>query len=132
MDGSRAGGKTWGIPFQRSTLLLYWNKAHFRETGLDPDKPPANWQEMQGFAQRLTRRENSTAPTTRWGVQIPSSGFPYWLFQGLTTENDVILANEAGNEVYFDKPAVIVVDGLGRRHRRPRRNGERERRQRSR
>ena len=62
MANSRAAGKTWGIPFQRSTLLLYWNKAHFRETGLDPDRPPANWQEMQGFAQRLTRRENSTAP----------------------------------------------------------------------
>ena len=87
MANSRAAGKTWGIPFQRSTLLLYWNKAHFLETGLDPERPPADWQEMQGFAQRLTRRENSTAPTSRWGVQIPSSGFPYWLFQGLATAN---------------------------------------------
>ena len=40
MANSRAAGKTWGIPFQRSTILLYWNKAHFRESGLDPEKPP--------------------------------------------------------------------------------------------
>ena len=40
-------------------------------------------------------------------MQIPSSGFPYWLFQGLTTENDVILANDAGNQTRFDDPKVI-------------------------
>ena len=44
---------------------------------------------------------------TQWGVQIPSSGFPYWLFQILTTPNDAILANEAGNAVKFDDPKVI-------------------------
>src|SRR5690606_9362767 len=44
----------------------------------------------------------------QWGLQIPSGGaFPYWLFQALTTPNDTLLMNEAGNEVYFDKPAVI-------------------------
>ena len=41
------------------------------------------------------------------GGEIPSSGFPYWLFQGLTTANNVRLMNEAGTETYFDKPAVI-------------------------
>jgi sn-glycerol 3-phosphate transport system substrate-binding protein len=40
-------------------------------------------------------------------VQIPSSGFPYWLFQGLTTENGVQLMNSAGTETYYDKPEVI-------------------------
>jgi sn-glycerol 3-phosphate transport system substrate-binding protein len=107
MANSRAAGKTWGIPFQRSTILLYWNKAHFRESGLDPDKPPANWQEMQGFAQRLTRRENSTAPTTRWGMQIPSSGFPYWLFQGLATANGTTLMNASGTQTQFSQRGAV-------------------------
>jgi sn-glycerol 3-phosphate transport system substrate-binding protein len=35
------GGKVWGIPFQRSTIVLYWNKELFKEAGLDPNKPPA-------------------------------------------------------------------------------------------
>ena len=26
MMNSRTGGKTWGVPFQRSTIVLYWNK----------------------------------------------------------------------------------------------------------
>ncbi len=119
MANSQTGGKTWGIPFQRSTIVLYWNKEIFKEAGLDPDKGPATWKEMLELAQKLTVRDSS-GNVTRWGVQIPSSGFPYWLFQGLTTPNGVELMNAAGNETYFDKPAVVEalqywVD-LGRKH----------------
>src|SRR5437899_1497730 len=106
MENSRTGGKTWGVPFQRSTIVLYWNKEAFQEAGLDPEKAPANWQEEAAFAQKLTKRDGA-GNTTQWGMQIPSSGFPYWLFQGLTTQNDVILMNEAGDRTFFDKPAVV-------------------------
>ena len=106
MENSQTGGKTWGIPFQRSTIVLYYNKEMFKEAGLDPEKPPATWKEMQDYAQKLTKRDAS-GNVTQWGVQIPSSGFPYWLFQGLTTENGVQLMNSAGTETYFDKPEVI-------------------------
>jgi sn-glycerol 3-phosphate transport system substrate-binding protein len=105
MENSQTGGKTWGIPFQRSTIVLYWNKEAFKEAGLDPEKPPQNWQEMAEFAQKLTKRDASGA-VTQWGVQIPSSGFPYWLFQGLTTPAGAVLMNSAGNEVFYDKPEV--------------------------
>ncbi|MCC6466772.1 MAG: extracellular solute-binding protein, partial [Alphaproteobacteria bacterium] len=57
-------------------------------------------------AKKLTKLDAS-GNVERWGVKIPSSGFPYWLFQGLTTPNDTILMNQAGTEVYYDKPAVI-------------------------
>ena len=119
MANSQAGGKTWGIPFQRSTIVLYWNKELFKEAGLDPNRPPASWREMLEYAQKLMRRD-AAGNVTQWGVQIPSSGFPYWLFQGLTTPNGVELMNAAGTETYFDKPAVIDaltywVD-LGRKH----------------
>ena len=106
MENSQTGGKTWGIPFQRSTIVLYYNKEMFKEAGLDPNHPPATWKEMAEYAQKLTKRDAS-GKVTQWGVQIPSSGFPYWLFQGLTTENGVQLMNAAGTETYYDKPAVI-------------------------
>ena len=61
---------------------------------------------MVAFAQKLTKRD-AAGNVTQWGIQIPSSGFPYWLFQGLTTPNDVVLMNEAGTETYFDKPGVV-------------------------
>jgi len=108
MENSQTGGKTWGIPFQRSTIVLYYNKEAFKEAGLDPNKPPANWKEMAEFGEKLTKRDAS-GKVTQWGVQIPSSGFPYWLFQGLAIENGVNLMNAAGTEVYYDKPEVIAA-----------------------
>ncbi|RIK97180.1 MAG: ABC transporter substrate-binding protein [Burkholderiales bacterium] len=106
MENSRTGGKTWGVPFQRSTIVMYWNKELFKEAGLDPDKAPQNWDELVSYAKKLTKTDAAGNVST-WGVKIPSSGFPYWLFQGLTTPNDTILMNEAGTETYFDKPGSI-------------------------
>lgn len=106
MSNSQTGGKTWGVPFQRSTIVMYWNKDLFKQAGLNPDQAPATWAEMTEYAKKLTKSDAS-GNVTQWGVKIPSTGFPYWLFQGLTTPNGALLMNEAGTETYFDKPAVI-------------------------
>ncbi|MDS1139853.1 ABC transporter substrate-binding protein [Pusillimonas sp. SM2304] len=107
MANSQTGGQTWGIPFQRSTIVMYYNKDLFKEAGLNPDAPPATWEELVSQGKQLTKQDSS-GQVTQWGLEIPSGGaFAYWLFQALTTPNDAILMNEAGNEVYLDKPAVI-------------------------
>jgi len=120
MENSQTGGKTWGIPFQRSTIVLYYNKEMFKEAGLDPNRPPATWKEQLDYAQKLTKRDAS-GKVTQWGLQIPSSGFPYWLFQALAIQNGVNLMNAAGTQTYYDRPEVIQalqywVD-LARKHR---------------
>lgn len=107
MRNSQTDGKTWGIPFQRSTPVLYWNKDAFAAAGLDPETPPATWDEMVEFGQALTLRDDAGA-VTQWGVRIPSSGFPSWLFTGLVASaGQDGLANDAGTEVYFNTPEVI-------------------------
>lgn len=106
MQNSQTGGKTWGIPFQRSTIVMYWNKDLFKEAGLDPNRPPQNWNELVDMGQKLTKKDAAGNVST-YGVQVPSSGFPYWLFQAFTTQNGVELMNAAGTETYFDKPEVV-------------------------
>jgi sn-glycerol 3-phosphate transport system substrate-binding protein len=106
MENSQTGGKTWGIPFQRSTIVLYYNKEMFKEAGLDPNRPPANWREQVEYAQKLTKRDAS-GKVTQWGMQIPSSGFPYWLFQALAIQAGTNLMNSAGTQTYYDRPEVI-------------------------
>lgn len=106
MENSMIDGKTYGIPFQRSTPVMYWNKEAFAAAGLDPETPPATWDEAIEMGKTLTKTD-ANGNVTQWGMRIPSSGFPYWLFQGLTTQNDVILANADGNETYFDDPKVV-------------------------
>ncbi len=98
-------GHTWGVPFQRSTIVLYWNKAAFQETGLDPERPPDNWVEHAAFAQKLTRRSGDSVD--RWGVQIPASGFAYWLFQALATQAGATLANADGTGTDFAAAGCI-------------------------
>ena len=106
MENSQTGGKTWGIPFQRSTIVMFWNKDAFKEAGLDPDKAPDTWDELVADGGKLTKHDAS-GNVSQWGLEIPSTGFPYWLFQGLTTANAVRLMNQAGTATYFDKPNVV-------------------------
>lgn len=107
MANSQTGGKTWGIPFQRSTIVMYYNKDLFKEAGLNPDAPPATWDELVTQAKKLTKTDSS-GQVKQWGLEIPSGGsFAYWLFQALTTPNDAMLMNADGNKVNLDKPAVI-------------------------
>jgi len=106
MANSIVKGKTWGIPFQRSTIVLYHNKDIFKEVGLDPNKPPATWDEMVAAAQKLTKKDAS-GNVTRWGVQIPSTGYAYWMFQALCIQNGQELMNQDGNKTNFDHPDVV-------------------------
>ena len=106
MANSQVDGKTYGIPFQRSTPVMYWNKDAFKKAGLDPDHAPASWDELVADAQKLTVRDAS-GKVTQWGVRIPTAGFPYWLFQGLAIPNGATLGAPDGKSVAFDSPAAI-------------------------
>lgn len=106
MTNSRTATSTWGIPFQRSTIVQYWNKDLFKAAGLNPDKGPATWDQLVEFSKKLTKADAS-GNVSQWGVKLPSSGFPYWIFQGLTTPNGAILMNQDGNSTSFDDPAVV-------------------------
>jgi sn-glycerol 3-phosphate transport system substrate-binding protein len=105
LKNGEIGGHMWGVPFQRSTIVLFWNKAAFQDAGMDPERPPATWDEHAAFAKTLTMRSGDTV--ARWGVQIPASGFPYWLFQALATQAGGMLANAGGAETAFASPACV-------------------------
>ncbi|MGE0340425.1 MAG: extracellular solute-binding protein, partial [Xanthobacteraceae bacterium] len=55
MSNGQVNGKTWGIPFQRSTIVLYYNKDLFKAAGLDPNKPPKTWAEFVEISKKLTK-----------------------------------------------------------------------------
>jgi sn-glycerol 3-phosphate transport system substrate-binding protein len=100
MQNGMVDGKTYGVPFQRSTIVMYYNKDLFRKAGLDPEKAPQNWDELVSMGKKLTK-------DGQWGAMIPSTGYPYWMFGALTKQNGEVLMNQAGNETYFDKDAVV-------------------------
>jgi hypothetical protein len=91
MENGQTGGKTWSIPFQRSTIVLYWNKDAFKEAGLDPEKAPASWDEMVDMSKKLVKKD-AAGNVSRWGVEIPSTGYGYWMLQALAIQNGQRLA----------------------------------------
>ncbi len=107
MANSHADGKTWSIPFQRSTAIFYYSKDAFHDAGLDPEKFPTNWAGLEAAAQKLTKRDAS-GRVTRWGVKMASDlGNAQWTFGALANQAEQKLMNEAGTEVYFNQPKTI-------------------------
>ena len=52
---SNVNGKQISLHGYANNILLYYNKQHFREAGLDPEKPPRTWDDLIQYAQRLTK-----------------------------------------------------------------------------
>jgi ABC-type glycerol-3-phosphate transport system substrate-binding protein len=50
-------GKMWALPTTPATVALHWNKRLFREAGMDPERAPRTLQELDEFAEKLTRRD---------------------------------------------------------------------------
>ncbi|MEP7289111.1 MAG: ABC transporter substrate-binding protein [Chloroflexota bacterium] len=102
MLNSESDGKIWGIPFQRSTPVLYYNADLFQAAGLDPAAAPKTREDMLAYAKKLTKADGS-----QWGLEIPSDGFPYWLFQGFAIGNGQNLVGDASDKVYFNTPSTV-------------------------
>ncbi|MGG1515966.1 ABC transporter substrate-binding protein [Paenibacillus oryzisoli] len=100
MANAQTGGKTYSIPFQRSTIILYYNKEAFKEAGLDPNKPPQNYQELTEYAKKLTK-------PGRWGIEISSTDYVGWMFQALALQNGKNLMDQDGKKVFINTPENV-------------------------
>ncbi|MBC7002750.1 ABC transporter substrate-binding protein [Photobacterium sp. BZF1] len=106
MQNGQLEGQTYGIPFQRSTIVMFYNKDAFREAGLDPEKAPETWEEMAKVAGKLVKK-NDQGDTERWGLMVPSTGYPYWMFGAFAKQQGEALMNQAGTEVNFNSPKMV-------------------------
>lgn len=46
-------GRIYGLPMSADASVLLWNKRLFRQAGLDPEKGPANWAEIEEYAGKV-------------------------------------------------------------------------------
>ncbi|MFA5837901.1 MAG: extracellular solute-binding protein [Bellilinea sp.] len=52
------GGKRYALPVSTNNMQLIWNKDLFTKAGLDPEKAPATWEEMQAMAEQCQDPDN--------------------------------------------------------------------------
>lgn len=77
-------GQLLGLPYDGTARALFYNKDHFKEVGLDPDKPPLTIDELEEYAKKLTIKKGDRYE--RFGL-IPwyGEGWLYtwgWAFGG--------------------------------------------------
>jgi sn-glycerol 3-phosphate transport system substrate-binding protein len=72
---STSDGKMLSYPFNSSTPVMYYNKDAFQKAGLDPEKPPKTWQEIEPMLKKL-KASGSTCPfQTNWQTWVQLENF---------------------------------------------------------
>jgi sn-glycerol 3-phosphate transport system substrate-binding protein len=71
-------GHLLSMPFNSSTQVLYINKDAFKKAGLDPNKPPRTWPELEKDAEKLKAAGMSCAFTTGWQSWVQMESFSAW------------------------------------------------------
>ncbi|MET0234086.1 MAG: extracellular solute-binding protein [Kibdelosporangium sp.] len=60
LAGSSGDGRMWAVPIAAHGQALHYNRTLFTQAGLDPDKPPATWDEVRSAARQITQRTGQT------------------------------------------------------------------------
>ncbi len=98
-----------GMPFNSSTILLYYNKDAFREAGIDPDKPPKTIAQMAEYAKRLVVQD-ANGKVGRYGFAgVPTT---YELTAWIGQQNGVSYLTDMRNG-HDGNPTKVVFDENG-------------------
>ena len=62
-------GKLMMMPIEGTNLALAYNRDAFRKAGLDPDRPPRDWDEFVEYGKKLTIRKGGRVE--QWGCTVP-------------------------------------------------------------
>lgn len=83
-------GKYYGVPMNFATLLLYYNKTIFEEAGLDPEKAPETWEELEQYAQQIVEK------TGKYGFDMAvKDTTPMWCIMFWGNGGDIIKDGKA-------------------------------------
>ncbi|OOE12844.1 ABC transporter substrate-binding protein [Fictibacillus arsenicus] len=90
-------GDPYAVPFNTDTRLLFYNKKAFKEAGLDPNKPPETWEELEAYAKKLDKKD---------GGKYERIGFyPLWGSFG----PESWMMNADNGEGYIDKDGDVAI-----------------------
>lgn len=98
----------YAVPFDANNLGLYYNKAHFKEAGIDPAQLKT-WDEFLAAARKLTMDTDKDGKIDRYGFQIPLgySEWTVWVWQTFLWQAGGSFLNEAADKSAFNSPAGI-------------------------
>jgi sn-glycerol 3-phosphate transport system substrate-binding protein len=121
-------GNMLSFPFNASTPILYYNRDQFRIAGLNVQKPPATWSELELAAQKLRAAGVSCGFTTHWPSWVNIENFSAYHnlpiatrqngFAGLDTElviNNPVVVKHVAALAEWQKSKLFDYGGRGDR-----------------
>ncbi|MBN2310081.1 MAG: extracellular solute-binding protein [Candidatus Hydrogenedentes bacterium] len=102
-------GELWAMSVEGAAYGLYWNKALFREAGLE-ERPPETWDELIAVGKALTRDRDGDGAPDQWGFIRGGADAvgPSTIFN-IYFANEAALLDPDGSRVLFDTPEVVEV-----------------------
>ncbi|MBT2416513.1 sugar ABC transporter substrate-binding protein [Streptomyces sp. ISL-22] len=98
-------GKVYGIPRTGYSMGLIYNKRLFTEAGLDPDKPPATWQELRAAAKKIASLGDGIVGYADYSAQ--NQGGWHFTAELYSQGGDVVSAD--GGKATIDTPEGRAV-----------------------
>ena len=68
----------YGLPYETDIRVLYYNKAALSDAGLDPEKPPTNWDELAAYADTIDQRDGDKLVRIAFYPTIGNIGLDSW------------------------------------------------------
>ena len=102
----------WSLPWNNSTPLLYYNKDMFTAAGLDPETPPATWQELEADCAAIMA---ANAAPYCISMQIYGWYFEQWMaLQGQELANNGNGRQDRATETNLTSDAAKAIMSSGR------------------
>jgi sn-glycerol 3-phosphate transport system substrate-binding protein len=81
-------GRMLSMPFNSSTPVFFYNKDAFKKAGLDPNKPPKTWDEVQEAALKVKAAGMACGFTTGWQSWVQLENMSAWHNQEFATKQN--------------------------------------------
>lgn len=110
LDAGTADGKEHILPFVLDLSMLFWNKALFKEAGLDPNKAPATLEEYAAAAKKIQALNKKDVYGTATGLNCGGCLVFTWFPSIWAADGQVM--NSDGTEAQFTSEQSKKVLGI--------------------
>ncbi|MDX3486732.1 MULTISPECIES: ABC transporter substrate-binding protein [Streptomyces] len=104
-DAYTVDGKIYGIPRTNYSMGLLYSKPLFTKAGLDPNKPPATWEEVRAAAKKIAALGDGTVGFAEYSAQNQGG----WHFTASIYSQGGAVVSEDGRKATVDTPEGKAV-----------------------
>ena len=101
----------YGLAYSTTPFIFAWRKDLFSDAGLDPEKAPQNWDELEAFARQLTKKD-AAGQITQSGFAFPRSAGNFVEFDTLVFGNGGLYYNDKGEPTLNTPDKVETLEYL--------------------